>query len=186
MTGHNCSYFSYYPLSAFFDIFLNLLSNPHDPYTATDLQYLHFIVDETLGALTTSSSPLALLLVDVFQKMTEIAQNFLLRSNFGGRYDTGQQIGVSNITMESTSSVPGDLESNPSTTGSSADPAGHNSLSQLQHFASLVPNASSEGISEFGSNLWEPSNEPNLVAVYEPLTVAHHSMPEEHLGNIQP
>jgi hypothetical protein len=41
-------------------------------------------MDSMLNALTTTSSPLALLLAEVFQKMTEIAHDILIQSKSEG------------------------------------------------------------------------------------------------------
>lgn len=139
-------------------------------------------MDALLGALTTGSSPLALLLADVFQKMTEITQNFLLRANLGSGFDVHAHAAGSNRTTEPPSSVPGDLANSPPTTGSLSR---HDSYTHLPGFSSPALRSSSDEISELGLDLWGASIAPNLGAAYEPLTLAPQSLPAQSWESIE-
>lgn len=81
---------SYYPLSAFLTIFVNILQNPHAPDTSDDLHLLHMIVGSLSSALTISSSTLAMLLLEIFQKVMDIAESFVYRAHFVKSNQDGQ------------------------------------------------------------------------------------------------
>ncbi|RHZ67185.1 Zn(II)2Cys6 transcription factor, partial [Aspergillus thermomutatus] len=75
---------SYYPLSAFLELFINTLLYPRDPSALADLDWLRVVVNLMSGPLTISSSPLALLFCEIFEKMTKTAEDFLARTLSGG------------------------------------------------------------------------------------------------------
>jgi hypothetical protein len=85
---------SYCALSAFFDIFINLLLHPNDLSASSDFHLLQVITDSMLAALTTSSSPFALLLSEILQKMTAMAKDILIRTES----DNSSQSGLTPIT----------------------------------------------------------------------------------------
>jgi hypothetical protein len=59
-----------------------VLQNPDNPGTSDDLHLLHMIVGSLSSALTISSSSFALLLLEIFQKMMDIAKSFVYRTHF--------------------------------------------------------------------------------------------------------
>ncbi|RHZ52745.1 hypothetical protein CDV55_102117 [Aspergillus turcosus] len=79
---------SYYPLSASLRLFINILLNPRDPGALADLDWLRVVLNTMSGPLLTSSSPFALLLFEVFQKLTRTAEDFLVRTLSGGTNET--------------------------------------------------------------------------------------------------
>lgn len=94
---------SYYPLSAFLSIFTNILLNPHDSGNLDDLDLLHTIVDSLSGALTISSSSFAMLLLEIFKKMTDISESLVyqtqpIKMNHEAREDV--TTGLTNIENE--------------------------------------------------------------------------------------
>jgi len=131
------SYLSYYPLSAFFDIFINLLEHPLESSTSADLHLLHIVMDSMLNALTTSSSSLALLLAETFQKMVEMAHNVLIQTKSEGSNSKTlpHALAVTNVTRSSVHAT----EGFPSLASTIEDnhlisPMCHNPLPQLTNF----------------------------------------------------
>ncbi|GFG14154.1 3-(3-hydroxy-phenyl)propionate/3-hydroxycinnamic acid hydroxylase [Aspergillus udagawae] len=80
---------SYYPLCAFLRLFINILLNPHDPSAFADLDWLRVVLNTMSGPLLTSSSPLALLLFEIIQKLTKTADDFIVRTLSGEANETG-------------------------------------------------------------------------------------------------
>ncbi|KAJ5681975.1 uncharacterized protein N7477_001915 [Penicillium maclennaniae] len=129
-------YLSYYPLTAYFDIFLNLLEHPLDSSNSADLRLLHIVMDSMLSALTTTSSPLALLLAEVFQKMTGIAHNILIHTKIEGvdQKLLPQVITATNAAGFSVNATGGFPSSAPATKDSDLDtPVYHTSLPPPMH-----------------------------------------------------
>ncbi|KAJ6096566.1 hypothetical protein N7486_007312 [Penicillium sp. IBT 16267x] len=138
-------YISYYPLSAFFDIFINLLENPLDSSTSADLHLLHIVMDSMLNALTTSSSPFALLLAEGFQKMTDMAHNVLIRTKSeGSNSKTLPHVVADTNATRSSVNATGGLPPPASTIGE------HHLISPMYH-TSLPPDDTTPYLDETGT-----------------------------------
>ncbi|KAJ5293676.1 hypothetical protein N7508_008497 [Penicillium antarcticum] len=118
---------SYYPLSAFLMIFSNILLHPHDSGNLDDLDLLHTIVDSLSPALTISTSSLAVLLLEIFQKMMDISESLVHQTQpIKNNHETREDV-TTGLTNTENGGFKMDLSHKPITTPSleSFSQAGH-------------------------------------------------------------